>query len=201
MTDFTYQNKETAAPRETFEWDRTWCEHTEDRTAKRVFYVGDSISWGVRPDAQKKLGNTLRIDALASSKALDNPFFLPTLDLFLQQVPSVDLLIVNNGLHGWHLADETSYFEALDAFVQALQKRVSRVAVVLTTCVEHEGRNARVQVRNAMARRVAEVRGCPVIDLYAPSLTCTHTDGVHFDAGGYGVLSDALIASLQKILA
>lgn len=200
MSDFTYQKNETAIPRETYEWDRTWIEHTEITDAKRVFYIGDSISWGIRPTAQKTVGKEFLFDALASSKALDNPFFLPTLDLFLQQVNQPDLLLFNHGLHGWHLEDETAYAQAFDAFVKALQERISRVAVVLTTAVADEKRNARVLARNAAARRVAEERGCPVIDLYTPSLSCTHTDGVHFDGEGYRILADALVSAVRPLL-
>ena len=200
MSDFTYQTNETSVALETYEWDRTWIERTEITDAKRVFYIGDSISWGVRPAAQKTVGQEFLFDALASSKALDNPFFLPTLDLFLRQVPSVDLMIVNNGLHGWHLEDETAYAQAFDAFVKALQQRCPSVAVVLTTAVADEKRNARVQIRNSVARRIAEERGCPVIDLYAPSLSCTYTDGVHFNGEGYQTLAEALVSAVRPLL-
>lgn len=200
MSEFTYQAGETRIPLETYEWDRTWLEHTENTSAKRVFYVGDSISWGVRPEAQKIVGAEFLIDALATSKALDNPFLLPTLDLFLRQGKSPDLMIVNNGLHGWHLEDETEYAEGLKGFLCALKERCSIVAVVLTTCVSDEARNARVEIRNAAARRIAEELNCPVIDFYTPSLNCTHTDGVHFNGDGYRILAETLVTQVRTLL-
>ena len=70
----------------------------------------------------------------------------------------------------------------------------------LTTAVADEKRNARVQMRNSVACRIAEERGCPVIDLYAPSLSCTYTDGVHFNGEGYQILADALVSAVRPLL-
>jgi len=204
MVDFTYEFGNSTVPHETYEWDRTWIEHTENTDAKRVFYIGDSISWGIRPEMQKRVGTEFLTDAVASSKALDNPFFLPTLDLFLRQVKSPDLLIVNNGLHGWHLSDDGDYPELLEKFLLALKNRLNcPVAVVLTTRVANEGRNGRVQARNASASAVAERIGCPVIDLYTPSETHRDLqtgDGVHYTGDGYRALAEVLAAEIRRLL-
>lgn len=204
MGNLTYQFGDSSVPRETYEWDMTWFEHTENTDAKRVFYVGDSISWGIRPVMQRKVGKEFLIDAVASSKALDNPFFLPTLELSFRQVKIPDLLIVNNGLHGWHLSDDTEYPELLEQFLVALKNRLNcPIAVLLTTRVADVGRNERVKVRNAAAVTVAEKNGFPVIDLYAPSEIYSHLqtgDGVHFSAEGYQALADVLLSNLRDLL-
>lgn len=204
MSDFTYQYKETSVPLECYEWDRTWIAHTEDADVKRVFYIGDSISCGVRPSLQKMVGNEFYIDALATSKALDNPHFLPTLDLIFRQVRKPNVILLNNGLHGWHLKDDDAYPKLLEQFILAIRERLDvPVAVVLTTCVANKDRNLRVQARNQSARTVAEKLGCPVLDLYTPSET--HSDlqdggGVHFFKEGYDCLAQAILPDLRTLL-
>lgn len=204
MSDFTYQFGDSSIPRETYEWDRTWIEHTENTALPRVFYIGDSISWGIRPSMQKMVSSEFLVDATASSKALDNPFFLQTLDLFFRQVRKPDLLIVNNGLHGWHLSDDSDYPRLLEAFLLVLRERLQiPVAVVLTTRVANADRNERVKARNAAALAVAERIGCPVIDLYTPSETYADlqtSDGVHYSADGYQRLAEVLADALRMLL-
>lgn len=200
MEDFTYQTGETAVPLETYEWDRTWFEHTENTSAKRVFYIGDSISWGIRPEAQKMAGSEFLIDAFATSKALDNPFFLPTLDLLLRQGRPPALMLVNSGLHGWHLEDNVEYAEGMRQLLIALKERCPSVAVVLTTCVSDPRRNERVKTRNAAVQKIAEELNCPILDFYSPSLNCTHTDGVHFNGDGYRTLAETLISRVRTLL-
>ena len=51
MSDFTYQKNETAIPRETYEWDRTWIEHTEITDAK-VFPVSWDTAFTTMPQRQ-----------------------------------------------------------------------------------------------------------------------------------------------------
>ena len=200
MADFTYQGKDSTLALERYEWDRTWIERTENAESPRVMYLGDSISWGIRPEAQRSVGQEFLMDALATSKALDNPWYLPTWDLLLQQTATPVLTVVNNGLHGWHLKDEEEYGPLFRAFLEEVRKRCGKIAVVLTTCVADEARNLRVQTRNRVAARVARDLGCPVIDLYTPSLQGKHSDGVHFDAEGYRLLAGVLVENLRALL-
>ena len=199
MSDFTYQNQDSSVPLERYEWDRTWLERTENISSPRVLYVGDSISWGIRPEAQKILGSEILIDALATSKALDNPWFLPTLDLLLRQGRAPGMILVNNGLHGWHLEDEREYADLLKGFLLELKKRIPRCILLLTTGVEDLARNQRVILRNQAARAVAAALECPVVDLYTPAISCRHTDGVHFDVAGYRALAQVLVTELRAL--
>ncbi len=205
MSDSTYQYKETSVPLECYEWDRTWIAHTENFDAKRVFYIGDSISWdGIRPSLQKMVENEFYIDALATSKALDNPYFLPTLDLMFRQVHQPNLILLNNGLHGWHLKDDSDYPKLLEKLIVAIRDRLNvSVAVVLTTRVSDTERNRRVQARNQSARTVAEKLGCPVFDLYTPSEIHSNLQdggGVHFFKEGYDLLAEAILPNLRELL-
>lgn len=205
MSDSTYEYRESTVPLERYEWDRTWISHTEDHNAKRVFYVGDSISWdGVRPEVQNIVGREFLIDALATSKALDNPCFLPTLDLMFQQVHKPNLIIVNNGLHGWHLSDEKEYPALLESFLLSLKELINvPIGVVLTTFVADANRNLRVNARNAAAISVAEKLGYPIIDLYSTSekhADLQRSDGVHFSPEGYQRLAETMVPRLRELL-
>ena len=48
MSNFTYEREERKEKLETWEWDNVWFEHPNDNEAKRVLYIGDSISCGTR---------------------------------------------------------------------------------------------------------------------------------------------------------
>ena len=205
MSDSTYQYKESSVPLECYEWDRTWIAHTENQVAKRIFYIGDSISWdGIRGAVQRIVKDEFYIDALATSKALDNPSFLPTLDLMLRQVRKPDLILFNNGLHGWHLKDDSDYPELFEKFLLAIWERIDvPVAVVLTTRVANEDRHRRVLARNRSAQAVAEKLGCPVIDLYTRSEEFAHLqggDGVHYSGEGYTRMAEAILPELRNLL-
>ena len=48
MSNFTYETENTTKKLEKYEWDNVWFEHTENETADRVMYIGDSISCATR---------------------------------------------------------------------------------------------------------------------------------------------------------
>lgn len=206
MSDSTYEFSEAKVPLERYEWDRTWIAHTEDKETKRIFYVGDSISWdGIRGVMQNIVGNEFYMDALATSKALDNPYFLPMLDLMFRQIQTPKLMLFNNGLHGWHLDDEREYPVLLERLLRCVMERYHvPVAVVLTTRVKDPQRNLRVNVRNREAVAVAEKLNLPVIDLYTPSqeyASLQGEDGVHFSREGYNALANSILGQIRNLLA
>ena len=206
MSDSTYEFSETKAPLECYEWDRTWIAHTEDKETRRIFYVGDSISWdGIRGAMQNIVGSEFYIDALATSKALDNLYLLPMLDLMLRQIQKPKLMLFNNGLHGWHLDDEKEYPVLLERLLRYLTETYHvSVAVVLTTRVKDPQRNLRVNVRNREAAAVAEKLNLPVIDLYCPSeeyASLQKEDGVHFSREGYNALAKSILGQIRNLLA
>ena len=60
---------------EMFEWDNLWIEHADKEDIKRVLYIGDSISCGVRQVATSISNGEIYFDGFGTSKALDNPYF------------------------------------------------------------------------------------------------------------------------------
>ena len=202
----TYEQRESAAPLETFEWDSVWMEHTEDRASPRLLYIGDSISIPTRGHMNALLRGAARVDGFATSKAADNPCYAKAVRLFAgQQTAPVRAVLFNNGLHGWHLDDFDAYprhYERMVTQLSALFPKASFI-LVLTTPVGDTALDARVQERNKAAIQTAKTHGLKTIDLYhaAPSLpSYLSADTVHFTDEGYEILAKTVADVLKQQL-
>ena len=120
---------------EELEWDNVWWESTGNTEAKRVLYIGDSISCALRRLATEASGMRILFDGYGSSKALDNPYLIPAIQMFGRQEGRRELVLVNNGLHGFHLDDETEYPAGYEKLIGFLKEEYAGtpLAVVLTT--------------------------------------------------------------------
>ena len=189
---------------ETFEWDQTWIEHTEDLSAPRVLYIGDSISIPTRAKLNGIFGETLRVDGFASSKAADHPHFTESVRLFASQQKSpYRAVLFNNGLHGWHLRDAEEYPLYYARVISQLRALFPGAAFILllTTPVKDSECDARVRARNRAAAEIAQQSGLRVVDLYHadPALpSYLSADGVHFTDEGYRVLSETIAPVLRE---
>ena len=156
MDGFTFEFEDRKEKLETWEWDNVMINHTEDTQGKRLLYIGDSISCGTRGVANEKQG--VHFDGFGTSKALDNPYFKPTLSLFARQQGRRDAVLFNNGLHGWHLDDATEYKEYYEDFVKYLLEEFkgTPIYIVLTTYYSNEKRVNRVVARNEVALEIAK---------------------------------------------
>lgn len=204
MSEFTYEREDLSSALETYEWNDVWWEQTQEHERKRVLYIGDSISCGLRRVATNCSGEKILFDGFGTSKAVDNPFLADSVRLFGMQQGKRDLVIFNNGLHGFHLEDATEYKEYYEKMVCFLLEEYqdTPIALVLTTCIEGE-RNQRVEVRNQSAREIAQKYELPIIDLYQASVehvSLRSEDGVHFTAEGYEKLAQVLLDSIYKIV-
>ena len=191
---------------ETYEWDQTWIEHTEDHAAPRVLYIGDSISIPTRVKLNGTFGGKIRVDGFASSKAADHPFFAESVRLFAaQQTAPYRAVLFNNGLHGWHLDDADAYPRHYERVVSQLRALFPQAAFLLltTTPVTDPERDARVCCRNRAAAKIAEAYGLRTMDLYHadPALASyLSADGVHFTDEGYRILAGTAADVLEKLL-
>ena len=188
---------------ETYEWDNTWIEHADKPERKRVLYIGDSISCGTRHIATNMTDCQILFDGFGTSKALDNPYFEDMLRLFAAQEGRRDAVLFNNGLHGFHLADETEYGDYYDKMVRFLVKEFQNtpIFILLTTHVADAGQNQRVLLRNKAVLDISKRYHLPVIDLYSVSLHNRDqiTDGVHFSETGYRALAQEILSELSNI--
>ncbi|MBO5938260.1 MAG: SGNH/GDSL hydrolase family protein [Clostridia bacterium] len=201
MSNFTYEYENTSRTLETFEWDSTWHEHTEDLTTPRVLYLGDSISHATRKALNELSEGRLLFDGLATSKAIDHPCYDETVLLFAKQQPHREHILLNSGLHGFHLSDEDEYAAHYEEKIQFLLAKFpeAKLTLLLTTCVSDTARDLRVKARNAAVLRLAEQYALPAIDLY--SLSRAHAellseDGVHWQPEGYRHLARAIFQAL-----
>ena len=120
MSGFTYETQNTKTQFETYEWDSTWLDHIDDENVTRVLYIGDSISCGIRTIATKLAKNEILFDGFGTSKSLDNPWFKDSIKLFAEQQGKRSAVLFNNGLHGWHLDDETEYRAHFEDMIEFL---------------------------------------------------------------------------------
>ena len=103
MENFTYEKDDRKTVLEKYEWDNLWIESTDENESNRVLYIGDSISCGTRNIATMQTQKEILFDGFASSKAVDNPFLKESISLFISQLPKLEMILFNSGLHGWHL--------------------------------------------------------------------------------------------------
>ena len=211
MSDFTYEGEKRLHGLETYEWDNTWWEHAPDQTLPRVLFIGDSISCQHRRLVTQMLDGKAWVDGYGTSKAVDNPWFVQSVDLFVKQMGRCEMILFNNGLHGFHLSVEeyaAHYSRVLDE-IRALYPD-KPVTLVLTTPVRDRAdlskfaeNNEQVIARNAAVRAIAAERGLPVLDYYAA--IADHPDfwgpdGVHLAADGYQTLAKLCAAYIEETL-
>lgn len=197
--EYTYESGYSKSPLEYYEWDNIWWDTTSDGTSTRFLYVGDSISCEIRRRITAFSEKRIIVDGFGSSKALDNPYFLPSVDMFVKQMQKLDGVIFNNGLHGWHLSDEEyeKYYEKALEFIKGYNVPVF---VLLTTDAEgSKQRKDGIIARNEIAKKLADKFGFKVIDIYTMTKDKKdmHTpDGVHFTGESYDLLAKEIIKSL-----
>lgn len=203
MGSFTYEHKDNKKSiYETYEWDNTWIEHANDTDKKRVFYIGDSISCGTRCIATAAAEQKILFDGFGTSKSIDNPYYKDSIALFARQLPSVDSILFNNGLHGWHL-DEDEYEKYYDDMVGFLISHFNKKPyLLLTTAVRDESRLERVKLRNEAVKRIAEKYSLTVIDLYSvtyENIGDLSSDGVHPTESLYKRIASVILDSLNNL--
>ena len=200
MTNFTYQTI-NSKKLETYEWDNTWFELAPNTELPRVLYIGDSISCGTRRLATEAADTKILFDGFATSKALDNPYLKDSVKLFALQQPHREVILLNNGLHGFHLDDDNEYPFYYEKMVNFLLEEFpeSQLIILLTTYVEKD--NERVMKRNHHAQVIAKKYNLPVIDFYTLSKNMPELyfeDGVHFLDDGYKKLAEYLVKAIKK---
>lgn len=204
MSDFTFEYRESKGDclniYEKYEWDNIWIEYANTANKRRIAYIGDSISCGIRELITKRTNEEILCDGFGTSKAVDNPFFEKGIELFAAQLPEVTDIIFNNGLHGWHLSEDEfeRYYDAKVAFMKR-KFSSARLFIVLTTALLDKKKNERVILRNEAALRVAKKYNLPVIDLYSITLANPDkylNDGIHLKNELYETLADEIISNI-----
>lgn len=201
MSELTFEYKEKQSCLETYEWDNVWWEQTNIKDVPRVLYVGDSISVHTRRIATGTAKGEFLFDGFATSKAVDNPYFADSVRIFGKQQGERCAVLFNNGLHGWHLEDETEYRHFYEQMICFFIKEFPNTPffLLLTTYVADPEQNARVQVRNRVVCELAQKYALPVIDLYSIIEANANllSDGVHMQREGYQLLANEIIQTIK----
>ena len=203
MGNFTYEFENRSQHLEEYEWDYTWIEHADKVDLPRVLYIGDSISCATRNVATEIADGALYFDGFGTSKAVDNPYFPDAIRLFAKQQGARKAIVFNNGLHGWHLDDETAYGQSYEQFLKFLLAEFpgTPVFLALTTAVRSEKRTPRIIARNQAVLALGEKYHLPVIDLYSlvdQNRSLISQDGVHLTEDGYRHIGQEIVAQIQK---
>ena len=93
-------------PREQIEWQDTGIEagHTQDAELPRVLLLGDSISRQYRKRVSELLAGKARVANSAGSHCVGDPMLAEANAVVLDGY-AFDVIVVNNGLHGWNCPD------------------------------------------------------------------------------------------------
>lgn len=211
MNKDTYETQDISTALESWEWDDIWRIKANDLKTPRLFLIGDSISRGYRHTAAAEFEGEMHVDNLATSKGIDNPNLLPTIELSMNQEPSCRVIHFNNGLHGWHLSEE-EYKEHYDALIAALLEKYpdKKIIIGLSTPLREKDnlevidqRNERVIKRNEAALAIAAKYNLLVTDLYgALDGTAKYhaQDGVHLSEEGYELLAKVIGKKVREVL-
>jgi lysophospholipase L1-like esterase len=177
---------------EEIEWISLRWHNAPDTSKPRILLVGDSIVAGHGARVYELLKDDLCVDFLATSKHITNNEFMSDLDFMLKK-SNYELILFNNGLHGFDVADKY-YKEALSDALTFLKTQTKCLCWRNSTPILSKDlkdfnaeRNPRVISRNSDAQKVADSLNLKSLDLYTPmaedkTLFCQ--DAVHYTEEG-----------------
>ena len=208
----TYEFGEQKTPLERIEWDDLWYQEATDTTSKRVLLIGDSITRGCRNMINDRLSALgVVVDQLATSKANDNPFFIPLIDYTIAQQPSCCVLQLWLGHHGGHQTPEEFGKDYEKILCHLMEKYPDKkLLIVCQTPVREMGnievlsvRNDRSIARGTEAKRLAEKYDLAYLDAYTPLIDKPELytqDGIHLLENGCQLLADCCAEAIKKLL-
>ena len=210
MSDFTYEENCTNAL-EYLEWDNLWFENAPEKNADRVLVIGDSISCGYRRIITELAGGRYFVDGIGTSKAVDNPSFIPLIEYFTSQITNIKVILINNGLHGAHLSVD-DYEKNLSGLVEYLKNKYtySKLVMVTTTPTrnaqnlnEYGNNYERILDLNRRALKIADKYGAAVCDLFSVIKNNPEyyvNDGVHLNGDGYTALAKECSRIISELI-
>ena len=205
--DMSIETEKTVI-REDIEWISLRWHDEPNRTMPRVLLVGDSIVVGHGANVHALLKDRICVDYFATSKHVTDVEFMPDLAFMLCR-RNYELILFNNGLHGFGVDDEL-YGPALLEILTLLSSRAPRLAWRSSTPVRNGDNRAelgertpRVVRRNAAAAAVAQKLCLPTLDLYTPMLGHPefYSDGAHCNQEGVKFQAEIIAAFIDEQLA
>ncbi len=195
--------------RENIEWTNMLWNDAQDNCKARILLVGDSIVVGHERLLHEIVKDEYCIDSFATAKCVSDVDYMRELDYMLSS-KDYDLVIFNNGLHGFDISDE-DYEANLKEVLTDLNKRVKKLAWRNSTPIREKEdlnkfeseRTPIVLRRNAFAAQVTEELNIPVLDLYTPmakNVEYFSPDAVHYNEEGREVQAKILAEFIKKII-
>jgi hypothetical protein len=195
--------------RENIEWISIRWHNAPDTKAKRVLLTGDSIVVGHGTRVHDLLKDKIRVDYFATAKHVTDAEFMGDLDFMLAR-GNYELIVFNNGLHGFDIDDEL-YKPALREALMTLKGRTPKLAWRSSTPILDKSnlkklnseRNPRVIRRNKDAAAVAKELGLPVLDLYSEMVKRKEffsPDAVHFNEAGQQFQAEKVAEFIRSLL-
>ena len=204
----------TAPPaRESIEWCDIWISHANETNLPRVLLIGDSIARDYYPEVEKRLAGKAFVARLATSRFVSDPVLLREIEIVLNQ-ERFDVVHFNNGMHGWQHS-EAEYRKAFPKLLKTIRSNAPKAKLMwATTTPLRDGRDVtydtkaeysdeRIAARNAIVSEIVAAQKLLIVDLNAavrgqPDL---HSDNVHFNGKGSGILATQVAAAIEKSLA
>jgi hypothetical protein len=192
--------------RENTEWCDAWMPNMNASDRPRVMLIGDSITRAYFTAVERALKDQAYVARIATSKALGDPALLDEINTFLKQA-RFDIVHVNIGMHGWAYSED-DYRRALPDLIAAIRRAAPGAKLIWasTTPVrkDREGgaANARIEMRNTIAREYAAAHEIPIDDLHALMTPHAdlHSDDIHFNPQGSDLLAAQVAREIVKLL-
>jgi hypothetical protein len=195
--------------RENIEWTNMRWNDAPDNCKARILLVGDSIVVGHEKLLQEIVKDEYCIDSFATAKCVSDVDYMKELDYMLAS-KDYDLVIFNNGLHGFDISDE-AYEENLEEVLINLNKRVKKLAWRTSTPIRSKEdlnnfeseKTPRVIRRNSFAAKVTAKLNIPVLDLYTPmaeNVDYFSPDAIHYNEQGKETQAKMLAEFIKEIL-
>jgi len=182
--------------REQIEWISIRWHNDPDKKMKRVLLVGDSIVVGHGTRVHELLKEEMCVDYFATAKNITDIEFMNELEFMLQR-RNYELILFNNGLHGFNIEDDL-YEPALREVFSILKNKTPHLAWRTSTPMLNKenmeefnpDRTPRVIRRNNDAAKLAKELDLPILDLYTPmseNKQFFNHDAVHYTEEGQQV--------------
>ena len=196
---------------ERIEWDDIWRENAPEQNSKRILLIGDSIFHQSREKLNASFNGEINVDLLATSKSVADSAYPILIDYMAAQYDRYDVVIFNNGLHGFYLDNdgyEENYRKLVKHIIEKLSK--SKVLVSLSSTVrnpeninEFLPKNDVCIARNSIARKIAQENNIEYIDTY--SLVCDRpdlisADGIHLNETGVEMLVEMFSNKIRSLI-
>lgn len=176
-----------------------------------ILLLGDSITYGYFHVVNNILGQQYCVCRHATSKAVDNIYLIKEVEMIVNQCKKLELVHINNGIHGAHMTDE-EYAKYFDFYIYQLRELMPDTKFVLAlstpiteACPEfvYAKFNERIIARNEIVKEVGKKYNIPVEDLYSAVdgiAEIRSGDGYHYNGEGCEKLGTIVANTIKSML-